>query len=134
MDHRLIHPKNIHIGRDCEKSAVDSRYPEWMEIKGMISQAIGERNNLEKQGILSFEEEYIHNFECRMHENLDKLEIQNKRDESRFYADEERRLINRLRKYYDNTFAWMRDFSLPHSNNLSERALKWCQALEKYHE
>ncbi|MBQ7616192.1 MAG: transposase, partial [Butyrivibrio sp.] len=33
-------------------------------------------------------------------------------------------LLRRLKKYHDNYFAWMKDFSLPTTNNLSERALR----------
>ena len=40
-------------------------------------------------------------------------------------------VINRLRKYHDNFFAWMEDFSLPHTNNLSERELRGAKTKKK---
>ena len=115
---------NIHLGRDCEKNSLDSGHEEWAEIKGMISRTIKERNDLEKQGIEAFDEAYILSFKAGILDRLDKAEAKNKKDASRYFADDERRLINRIRDYYDNTFAWLGDFSLPHSNNLSERSLR----------
>ena len=44
---------------------------------------------------------------------------------SRFYKTEERRLLNRLKKYRDNHLLFAAaDFSVPFDNNLSERDLR----------
>lgn len=115
---------NIHIGRDYEKSGLDSGHEEWAEIKSMITQAIKEKKELMSQGTSRFDEDYVIRYKAEMLAILERVEVKNKRDTSRFYADDERRLINRLRKYYDNTFLWLEDFSIPHSNNLSERSLR----------
>ena len=45
-------------------------------------------------------------------------------NKSRYSGPPERSLIRRIRKYRDNYFAWMKDFSLPTTNNLSERSLR----------
>ena len=43
---------------------------------------------------------------------------------NKYIEDEERKLLNRLYKYKENYFAWVRNFSLPTTNNLSERSLR----------
>ena len=43
---------------------------------------------------------------------------------SRFYKKEEKRLLNRLKKYRENHLLFAIDFSVPFDNNLSERDLR----------
>ena len=52
-------------------------------------------------------------------------------DHSRYYEEDERRLLNRLRKYRENYFMWVTDFRLPTTNNLSERSLRFTKIHEK---
>jgi len=52
-------------------------------------------------------------------------------DHSRYYEEDERRLLNRLRDYRENYFMWMKDFRLPTTNNLSERSLRFTKIHEK---
>ena len=47
-----------------------------------------------------------------------------KNTKSRFYQKEERKLLNRLKKYRDNHLLFAVDFSVPFDNNLSERDLR----------
>jgi hypothetical protein len=44
-----------------------------------------------------------------------------KTTKSRFYRMEEKRLLNRLKKYKDNHLLFASDFAAPFDNNLSER-------------
>jgi len=47
-----------------------------------------------------------------------------KSTKSRFYKTEEKRLLNRLKKYRDNHMLFVVDFAVPFDNNLSERDLR----------
>jgi hypothetical protein len=47
-----------------------------------------------------------------------------KTTKSRFYQKEERKLLNRLKKYRDNHLLFATNFSVPFDNNLSERDLR----------
>ena len=50
---------------------------------------------------------------------------------SRFYQDEERKLLKRLKKYRDNHLLFAVDFALPFDNNLSERDLRMVKTKQK---
>jgi hypothetical protein len=47
-----------------------------------------------------------------------------KTTKSRFYQKEEKKLLNRLKKYRDNHLLFAADFAVPFDNNLSERDLR----------
>jgi len=47
-----------------------------------------------------------------------------KETKSRFYQAEEKKLLNRLKKYRDNHLLFAADFAVPFDNNLSERDLR----------
>ena len=51
--------------------------------------------------------------------------------QSVFYKDEEKTLIRRILNYKDNYFAWIADFTLPTTNNLSERSLRSSKTKQK---
>ena len=56
---------------------------------------------------------------------------ENRNRESVFYKDEEKTLIRRILNYKDNYFAWIADFTLPTTNNLSERSLRSSKTKQK---
>lgn len=43
---------------------------------------------------------------------------------NRFFYSDERSLLIRIREYKENYFAWVYDFELPTTNNLSESSLR----------
>ena len=99
--------------------------------KKLISEAIKERNDLFASGILSFSAERIAEFDSRMEELLSSAEARIRKDFNPYNSQKELNVINRLRTYHDNFFAWMEDFSLPHTNNLSERELRGAKTKKK---
>lgn len=56
---------------------------------------------------------------------------ENRQRESIYYKQEEKALIGRILDYKDNYFAWVADFSLPTTNNLSERSLRSSKTKQK---
>ena len=95
-----------------------------LEIKQLISATIRDRNDRILAGKEGFEEAYIENFNKKMTKLLEKAKGKTAANKSVYSGPFERALIARIIKYRENFFAWVEDFSLPATNNLSERALR----------
>lgn len=122
---------NQHLQRDLQKLADISGH-EWPALlKALISSTIHDRKQKQKQGETSFSNEYIQKFNARIDELLEKGDQEYEKDHSRYYEEDERRLLNRLRKYRENYFMWVTDFRLPTTNNLSERSLRFTKIHER---
>ena len=122
---------NQHLQRDLQKLAEISKH-EWAALlKELISSTIHDRKQLQKKGETSFQEEYINAFNARVDELLAQGGREYEADHSRYYEEDERRLLNRLGKYRKNYFMWVEDFRLPTTNNLSERSLRFTKIHEK---
>ena len=115
---------NQHLQRDCQKNADDTRHIWSLELKELISKTIMERNDAIARGEKAFDAEYVTAFHRRVDECLEKGRAENKAEPEIYGADFERALINRIEKYRRNYFMWLEDFSLPTTNNLSERGLR----------
>ena len=115
---------NAHVLRDLQKSYDDTGHVNLRAMKELISKAINDRNNLALKGVEYFDAEYIAKFDNGLAELLRKAEAEAKKNQSIYSGPFERALVARLIKYKENFFAWMHDFSLPVTNNLSERALR----------
>lgn len=122
---------NQHLQRDLQKLADISKH-EWAgSLKKLISSTIHDRKKRQKQGETAFPNEYIDTFNSRVEELLAQGDREYEADHSRYYEEDERRLLNRLRKYRENYFMWVTDFRLPTTNNLSERSLRFTKIHEK---
>ncbi|GMO29423.1 MAG: hypothetical protein Ta2B_10390 [Termitinemataceae bacterium] len=55
---------------------------------------------------------------------MSKAFSENKKSESKYYGKEERTLIMRILDYKNEYLAWVIDFDIPFTNNLSERSLR----------
>ena len=97
---------------------------ELLGLKGLISKAIHDRKCLIAAGVEAFDETYTACFKGRINDILDRAGKANAEDFSPYFGQFERNLIKRIREYHDNYFAWVYDFSLPTTDNLSERALR----------
>lgn len=77
-----------------------------------------------KNGAERFEEGYIQAFNNRLSALLSAAEKIAKENDSKYSGQPERALVERIKNFRENFFAWVYDFSLPTTNNLSERALR----------
>lgn len=115
---------NAHLLRDLQKIVDNLPEHEWAKkMKGLISDTYKEREEAIKEGKDSFTDEKIENF----FEKFNKIVLEgiasNKKEDS-YYGNEERKLLNRIAEYKNNYFAWVTNFDLPFTNNLSERSLR----------
>ena len=92
-------------------------------MKDFINNIYKEREQAITEGHESFTEEKEESIFRKLNQLLLKGIGNNKNNDS-YYDNEERKLLNRIAKYKSNYFAWVTNFELPFTNNLSERSLR----------
>lgn len=115
---------NAHLQRDLQKTADETGHAKPKELKELISTTIKDRNDLILAGGIGFEDSYVEDFEQKLTDILGGMEKDAVENKSIYSGPFERALVNRLHKYRENYFAWVRDFTIPTTNNLAERALR----------
>lgn len=113
-----------HIERDLKKNADETGHTILNEIIDLISTTIKDRNDLISSGAKGFEQSYIDKFNSQMTLMLEEAKALAESNTSKYSGDKERAIVNRIIDYRENIPAWLYDFSLPTTNNLSERALR----------
>ena len=94
------------------------------ELKGYINSAIHDRNKRIKKSSDSFDKAYIEKFNRDVDGCLEKGWKENETLGKRYGWNFERALLRRIAKHRKNYFMWLSDFSIPVTNNLSERGLR----------
>ena len=115
---------NAHLQRDLQKIVDETGHKEPEELKKLVSRTIEDRNDLLKKGKKAFGKRYIKRFENEMADILERWRETAEDNKSRYSGPTERAVINRFPKYLENYFAWVKDFRIPTTNNLSERSLR----------
>ena len=115
---------NVHIIRYLIAN-VDNTHNTWSEemIDLLLSIKISKEIAI-SFGMTAFEQADIDDYIKRYNKIVDAGYEGNKNNKSRFYKKEEKRLLNRLKKYRDNHLLFATDFIVPFDNNLSERDLR----------
>ena len=130
-----FHFKNVecnqHLQRDLQKLYDISRLPWTLSLKKLISTTIHDRNTLIEQGISEFDKEYIFKFNKKLDQTLCNADIEHKEAIGHYYEADDRNLIKRIKRFRDNYFLWITDFSIPVTNNISERNLRPAKIKQK---
>lgn len=113
-----------HLERDCQKNSDETGHTWSTDVKKLIGKTIKERKEAAAQGETSFGAEYIKAFHEKVDGYLSKGWADNEKNKDGYGAQGERSLLRRIEKYRKNYFRWLEDFSLPTTNNLSERGLR----------
>ena len=120
-----------HLLREIQKVAEISKHSWAASLKELIIKTIHSRNDLAASGADGFTPQERRNFFHELDELLDLAETEHIESKGHYYADDERKLINRINKYKHNYFLWVRDFSIPPTNNLAERSLRGQKVKQK---
>ena len=115
---------NAHLKRDLQKLVDETGDDEPAELKELISETIKDWNDYLAKGEKGFGKRYIKRFEAKVSDILERLRVVAETNESKYSGPFERALLNRFPKYQENYFAWVKNFSIPTTNNLSERSLR----------
>lgn len=116
---------NQHLERDLQKAADDNPNHTWSKnMKALISLTIKERNDAVAQGRKGFPEEYIQNFRKKMSRLIKTGHKERTVSTNPTTVPSENTLLVRIKEFFDNYFRWVADFTLPTTDNLSERGLR----------
>lgn len=115
---------NQHLQRDCQKNSDDTCHKWSGDLKELISTTIKDRNDAISRSESAFDESYIKQFQEKVDQYLADGWSENEADPGNYGAAWERTLLTRIAKYRIPYFLWIEDFSLPTTNNLSERGLR----------
>ena len=115
---------NQHLQRDLEKISIDTGHKWSDDMKALISGTIHERKDAISRGETEFPERYKQDF----YENVETIISDGWHeygsDIHPYCGAFEKNLLKRIKNYETNYFAWVENFELPTTNNLSERGLR----------
>lgn len=115
---------NVHLLRDLRK-CVDNTGHQWAkQLDDLITEANHKRTALIAAGETAATQTAVVTFFAQLDACLVKGRAEVQHDATHYYTQTERALLNRLGKYRPYYFAWVTNFDLPFSNNLSERGLR----------
>ena len=127
--------QNVECGQHLErelKKIYDFSLHDWaLRLKDLIAKTIHDRHLLIESGNDSFEKEYTAGFNMQLNRILSDADEQHKESVGRYYENDERKLIKRIRSFRKNYFRWVFDFNIPITNNLSERNLRHTKVKQK---
>lgn len=119
---------NVHLLRYLRKNTQETGN-KW---SGEMSALLCEMNNERKKaGISAFSEEQIKEYERKYTELLSVGREENKMTRYKYAQKGEKTLINRMEKYKKNHLLFLRDFSIPFDDNISERDLRKAKNRQK---
>ena len=84
-----------------------------------------------EQGINNVTEQDFQKYSIRFDEIVERGVKENKKTKSKYYRQEEKKLLNRLNKYKLNHLLFVKNFEIPFENNLSERELRHVKSKQK---
>lgn len=119
---------NAHITRKLE-SITQTVYHDWSrEMKELIEVTYLKKKDNISKGIFKFTEEEITEFNKKYDQliELGYKEYYQLKETHRYKKEEN--LLDFMKEYKDNIIAWIKDYSLPYSNNLSERTFRFLKS------
>ena len=120
-----------HLERDLQK-LIDICHHKWLEaLKSLIQETIHKRKQMIESGVEHFTGQEISRFMAKYTGLLESGHRECFLDSNSYYSDDEKSLLVRLEKYQDNYTEWVRDFTVPTTNNLSERSLRFVKCKDK---
>ncbi len=115
---------NVHVLRYL-KGCMENTGHKWARDMRSLLCCLNEyKKQLNSQGIKELRQEKLEKYSQRYDEILNLGIEENKTLKSKFHRNEEKRLLNRLKKYKENHLLFIYDFTVPFDNNLSERDLR----------
>jgi hypothetical protein len=116
---------NVHGGRYCKELEVNISYTQWpYRLRALLWRIMITREIAMKYKLKEFEPDLIKQYSDEYDQILEMAADENKDITFGFYKAKAKKLRNRCLKYKANHLAFMKDFSVPFDNNMSERDLR----------
>jgi len=122
---------NVHLLRDLKK-VQDNLGHKWAEeLASLLTNTNRQREELISNGVSEFSPEVLSKFFGEFNGIMIDAFKANEEDDSRYYVKDEKTLILRILDFKNEYLAWVVNFSLPFTNNLSERSLRGAKSKMK---
>lgn len=119
---------NVHLRRYLKNNIELTKHKWSKELDELLLEIKAEKEKLKSKNINEFSKEKLNEYSRRYDMILEKGQKEHKEDEkvqnSKYLKDQERPLLNRLKKYKKNHLLYAYDFKVPFDNNMSERDLR----------
>lgn len=116
---------NVHLGRYTVEITENTFDAPWAEkMKTLLETANNTRKIALEYGLARFDEEDYSYYSRKFDEIIAEAKEETKNMSSSFYKKKSKSLYTRLEKNKEKHLAYLKDFSLPYSNNLSETDLR----------
>ena len=122
---------NVHILRYLSGNYENTSNSWCKDLSSFLCSLNEYKKKLLAKNVTSISVQNLKKYSLRYDEIINKGFEENKKIGSKFYAKEERKLLNRLKKYKDNHLIFIYNFSMPFDNNLSERELRHVKCKQK---
>lgn len=122
---------NVHILRYLKGCYENTRNKWCIDMINFLTSLNEMKKEKIEKGVLRVSNSKLENYSSRFDELIENGMKENKKVTSKYYKDEEKKLLNRLRKYKANHLLFIENFEMPFDNNLSERELRHVKAKQK---
>ncbi len=122
---------NVHLARYLLKNTEETGNRWSHDMGSFLSRMNQARNKWKQEGHSRFSSAQLDRYSRRYDEIIAFGLEQNQRTKGRVAKEEEKRLLNRLRKYKENHLLFLYDFQVHFSNNMSEKDLRICKGRQK---
>lgn len=115
----------IHLIRRLKKMKNNTNHDWCDKLVQLLSQTNKDRNQLIKEEKDKFNDQYLQEFETKFNEIIFDAKKQNKEPITiNYFKNEEEKFIKDIIKYKRNYLLWIYNFSLPSTNNNSEKNIR----------
>lgn len=121
---------NVHLLRYLKKNTEETGNQWSSELSELLCAMNTQRKKYIAENTV-FTAAQIADYYQKYSELIEKGRVQNKQTKGEVAKREERTLLNRLDSYKDNHLLFLKDFSVPFENNMSERDLRKCKNRQK---
>ena len=122
---------NVHLERYLMKNSEESENSWSNDMNNFLSGINHAKKKRIGEGDTAFTKEQLDSYSKRYNEILKSGYEQNKKTKGKYAKSEEKKLLNRLKKYKKNHLLFAYKFEVEYSNNMSERDLRKCKNREK---